>query len=123
MLNVDTKNLGNVTILCLQGQIVIGGTETLRNSVHSLSEVNAVILDLARVATIDAHGLGVMLTLREQTQAKGMRFELMNVSKQLGRVLEITRLDTVFEITSGVEFFPEVSRDRRQTVSHLASCA
>ncbi len=89
----------------------------------SLCETSAVILDLARVTTVDAHGLGVMLELRERTHAKGIRFELMNVSKPMSRVLEITRLDSVFQITTGVEFFPGVSRDRRAPMAALKSCA
>jgi anti-anti-sigma factor len=123
MLNVHAKNLGTVAVLCLQGQIVNGETEILRNAVYSLSEVSAVIFDLARVTTVDACGLGVMLELREQVESKGMSFELMNVSKQIRRVLEVTRLDSVFQITSGVEFFPAVSRGRRASVAALASCA
>jgi len=58
-----------------------------------------------------------MLELRERMQAKGIRFELMNVSKPMSRVLEITRLDTVFQITSGVEFFPTVSLHQRSPVA------
>jgi anti-anti-sigma factor len=123
MLKVHAKNLGTATVLCLQGQIVIGDTETLRNVMQSLSETSAVILDLARVTTVDAHGLGAMLELREQTLERGIRFELMNVSESMSRVLEITRLDSVFQITSGVEFFPPVSRDSRGLVAALRSCA
>ena len=123
MLKIHAKNLGTAAVLCLQGQIVIGDTETLRNVVQSLSETSAVILDLARVTTVDAHGLGVMLELRQQTREKGIRFELMNVSEPMSRVLEITHLDSVFQITSGVEFFPQVSRDSRARVAALRSCA
>jgi len=123
MLKVHAKNLETVAILCLQGQIVNGETEILRNAVQSQSEVSAVILDLARVTTVDAHGLGVMLELRERTQLKGIRFELMNVPKLISRVLEVSRLDSVFHITSGVEFFPAVSPGQRASVSALASCA
>ena len=115
----------------LEGQVVNGQTEVLRNAVYSLSEaqsnVSAIKLDLARVTTIDAGGLGVMLELREQAESRGIRFELMNVTKQIGRVLEITRLDSVFQLTSGVEFLPAVSRSRRANLAahgaSLASCA
>src|SRR5882724_6007229 len=122
MLKVYAKNLGTVAVLCLQGQIVTGETETLRKAVQSLSEVGAVILDFARVTTIDAGGLGVMLQLREQAESRGIRFELMNVTKQIGRVLEITRLDSVFQITAGVEFFPAVSGSGRAWAATFASC-
>jgi anti-anti-sigma factor len=123
MLKVHAKNLGTVAVLCLQGRIVKGETEILRNALHSVSEVSAVVLDLARVTTVDAGGLGVMLELREQAESKGIRFELMNVTKLVSRVLEVTRLDSVFQITAGVDFFPAVSRSRRAPVAALASCA
>src|SRR6266545_6411147 len=123
MLKVQAKKLGTVAVLCLQGQIVNGETEILRNAVNSQSDVSAVILDLAQVTTVDAGGLGVMLALREQAESKGICFELMNVTKQISRVLEITRLDSVFQITSGVEFSPSVSCSRRVPVAGLASCA
>ena len=123
MLKVNAKNLGTVAVLCLQGRIVKGETESLRKALHSLSEVSAVILDFGRVTTVDARGLGVMLELRDQAESKGIRFELMNVTKLVSRVLEVTRLDSVFEVTSGVEFFPAVSRSRQASTPWLASCA
>jgi anti-sigma B factor antagonist len=131
MLKVQTKNFGTVAVLSLQGQVVNGQTDILRDAVQSLSEAlpetNALKLDLARVTTVDAGGLGVMLELREQFQSNGIRFELTNVPKQIRRVFEITRLDSVFQITSTVEFLPAVSRTRRAQVAihrpQLASCA
>ena len=126
MLKVHIKNLETVAVLCVQGQIVNGETDILREAVHSqavMSAVNVVILDLARVTMVDARGLGVMLELRELAEAKGIRFELMNVTKWVSKVLEISRLDSVFAITAGVEFFPTVSRNRRVSVVPLASCA
>ena len=122
MLKVHAKNLEAVTIVTLQGEIVTAQTEMLEGVAQSLSGTNAVILDLARVSRIDAHGLGVLLELREQAQTKGIRFELMNVSKFLRGVLEMTRLDSVFQITSGVEFFPGVAAERRQSIKSQRYC-
>jgi anti-anti-sigma factor len=127
MLKIRARNLGQVAFLCMQGQIVNGETENLRKAVLALSmaqsEVSTVVLDLALVSTVDAGGLGVLLELRDQIQAKGIGFKLMNVSRLIGRVLEVTRLDSVFEVTSGVEFFPAVSRRRQASMPWLASCA
>jgi anti-anti-sigma factor len=123
MLKVNAKNLGNIAVLSLQGQIVNGETEILRQAVQSLPGVSSVKLDLAQVTTIDAGGLGTMLELREQAESKGIRFELLNVTKQIRRVFEITRLNSVFPITPAVEFFPAVSQVRRVSVPALATCA
>ena len=132
MLKIYAKNLEKVTILTLQGEIVTGETEVLRNAMQSVSERRAVILDLARVSRIDARGLGVMLELRERTQANGIRFELMNISKPLSIILEMTHLDSVFQITSESEFLRAISRRRgvsrlprvrRRSLAALKSCA
>jgi anti-sigma B factor antagonist/stage II sporulation protein AA (anti-sigma F factor antagonist) len=126
MLKIHSKKLDTVAVLSLQGQIVNGEAERLRDAVQSLSilsGISAVKLDLARVTTVDAGGLGMMLSLREQAESRGMRFELMNVTKQISKVFEITRLDSVFKITSAVEFFPAVSRTRRVPAAPFASCA
>ena len=121
MLKVNAKNLGNIAVVSLQGQIVNGETEILRQAVHSLAGVNLVKLDLARVTTIDAGGLGTMLELRALAESRGLRFERMNVTRQVRRVFEMTRLNSVFQMTPAVEFFPTVSHGRR--VAALAPCA
>jgi anti-anti-sigma factor len=127
MLKIQAKNWGTVAVISLQGQLVNGETEILRNAVRSLSEtvseVSAIKLDFARVTTVDAGGLGVMLALREQVESKGIRFELMNVNKRVRTVLEVIHLDSVFQITGTVEVFPTVSRSRHSSLEPLASCA
>jgi len=122
MLKVHAKKLGTVAILCLQGRIVRGETAALRNAVQAQSSVGTVILDLTRVTTIDAGGLGVMLQLREQAQEKGIDLKLMNVTKLVNRLLEITRLNSVFQVTSGAEILSTVSRDRPASLVQLPSC-
>jgi anti-anti-sigma factor len=123
MLKVHTKKFETVAILSLRGQIVTGETESLRTAVQSLAGVRAVILDLAHVNMVDAGGLGALLALRERVQAAGSSFELMNVSKWVSRVLQVARLDSVFQVASTVEFFPAGSHHRRAAMPRLASCA
>jgi len=102
MLKVHAKKLNAVEILSLEGQIINGDTESLSSALR-LSHAGDIILDLSNVTVIDAHGLGVLLQLREQSLANGTHFKLMNMSERLSRVFEITRLNTVFEINSARE--------------------
>jgi anti-anti-sigma regulatory factor len=37
----------------------------------------AVVLDVAGMTGVDAHGVGVLLELHEQTQSKGIEFKLI----------------------------------------------
>jgi len=109
--------------MCLKGRIVVGETTTLCNAVIAQSGFSAVILDLGQVSTIDAGGLGVMLKLRQQTQSRGIDFKLMNITRPVSRVLEITRLDSVFEVTSEAEVLSMRPFSRRALMSELAPCA
>lgn len=122
MLKVQAKHSGSVAVLSLQGLIVTGETNILRDAVHSLTEAKAIKLDLARITIIDAGGLGLLLELRERLEAKGIRFELVNITKRISRVFEITRLNTVFRISSAVDFFPAISPSQRMPLA-LAPCA
>jgi len=123
MLKINARNLGNVAVLSLQGQIVIGETGTLREAVQSQSDVSTVVLDLAGVNTIDARGLGVMLELREQVQANGIGFKIMNPTTLVSRVLEVTRLDSVFETTSALECRSTPSPHPLASLWDYAACA
>ena len=116
MLKIHTRNSGNVVVLCVQGRIVHGETAPLRHAVNSQIGAATLVLDLGRVSTIDASGLGLMLELRRQSLAKGIRFKLMNVTKLVGRVLEVTQLDSVFEIALQAELLPALP----QVASHRA---
>ena len=107
MLKVHAKKSDAVAVLSLEGQIINGDTESLRSAVQSAS--GDVVLNLSKATMVDAHGLGVLLELREQALARGVHFELINVSKRLYRIFEITRLNTVFDISSNVQFFSEVT--------------
>ena len=123
MLKVHTRKLGNVAVVSVQGRIVNGETASLREEVDSQSRVNTVLLDLGRVSTIDASGLGLMLEMREQAQSKGMRFKLMNVTRLVSRVLEITKLDSVFEIAPAIEQMPAIAHARSTPMIPYARCA
>jgi anti-sigma B factor antagonist len=99
MLQVHTKKSGNVTVLCLDGKLVRGETDALDRAVIAQADASVVVLDLARVNTVDASGLGVMLKLREHTESRGIELRLRNVTQLVKRILEITKLDSVFEMS------------------------
>jgi len=101
MLNATAQKLGDSTILRCQGRIVIGAAYAiLRKAVLGQTHTRTLILDLAQVDRIDAGGLGVLLGLREWAYCQAIRFQLMNVTNQVEHVLELTKLDCVFEFCS-----------------------
>ena len=123
MLTIDNTRMGNVAVLCLQGRIVRGEVDDLRGAVLAQLDADVVVLDLARVNTIDAGGLGSLLDLREQTESRGIEFRLMNVTRLVGQVLEITRLSSVFGMLTEREVLSRIRPRPFAPVRQLAACA
>ena len=106
MLNATVQKLGDTTVLRCQGRIVIGDAYTiLRNAALSQTHTRMLVLDLAQVDRIDAGGLGLLLGLREWAHSNAITLRLMNVMNQVEQVLELTRLDCVFEFCSVRDMF------------------
>jgi anti-sigma B factor antagonist len=106
MLNVTVQTLGDTTVLRCHGRIVIGDAcAILRNAVLGQTHIRMLVLDLAQVDRIDAGGLGVLLRLRKWARSNAIRLRLMNVMNQVEQVLELTKLDRVFEFCSVRDMF------------------
>lgn len=111
MLKVTVHNWGDVAILRCHGRIVVGAENTiLRTAVLSQRGSGTLVLDLAQVDCIDAGGLGVLLGLRAWARSNGNQLKLMNVINRVKQVLELTKLDGVFEICSVEDMFHPLHR-------------
>jgi len=122
MLKVHTTNGPNVAVLCVQGRIVRGEMEVLRDAVLAQRKVSVVVLDLARVSMIDAGGLSLLLELRQHMESSGLEFRLKNVTKLVRQVLEITRLDTVFDMSVEKDVPVAPLQQRRRILLETATC-
>lgn len=129
MLKIQTRNLGEVAVVSVQGRIVNGETASLREAVgievaaRPQSRGRAIVLDLARVSAVDASGLGLMLELREIAERSGIRLKLANASSFVRRVFEVTRLDSVFELSNAKEPLPAIRHPQPARVLPFARCA
>jgi|SRR5882724_9346909 len=106
MFKVTVQELGDARVFRCQGRIVIGDAySTLRNAVLSQTHARMLVLDLAQVDRIDAGGLGVLLDVRAWARSGGIVFKLMNVTKKVEEILELTHLQPVFEFCSVRDLF------------------
>ncbi|HEX2331057.1 MAG TPA: STAS domain-containing protein [Candidatus Angelobacter sp.] len=103
MLNLKVHHLGEVAVFECSGRITAEDSCTLRNAVLAQGDGRMVVLDLKEVNVIDAAGLGVLVSLRNWAQNSGKQLKLMNLMPRVERVMEITRLRSVFEICSARE--------------------
>jgi anti-sigma B factor antagonist len=104
MLKVQIERLGRVVLLHVHGAMIVGpGLDAFQESAVAVLDASVLVIDLAGVSRIDAAGVGVLLKLREQTESTGREFRLMNVTKLVRQVLEISRLDSVFEVWASTD--------------------
>lgn len=104
-LSLNTRDVGNVTIVRCQGRIVAGSeSESLRAHVADLlQDRRAILLHLGEVGFIDSSGLGTMVrALASTRQARG-DLKLCNVPENVRKVLDMTRLTSVFDLHESEE--------------------
>ncbi len=98
----NTRLVGGVTIVDLSGRIVLGdGSVALRDLVRNLiSEGNKkILLNLRNVDYIDSSGLGELVSAFTSMRSVGGALKLLNLTKRVQALLQITKLSTVFDIT------------------------
>jgi len=119
MLKITIQKLGDTSVLRCHGRIVAGDAGSiLRSAVLSQRQTTMLVIDLARVDRIDAGGLGVLLGLRETARSRAIMFKLMNATKRIEEILELTHLQRVFEFCSVREIFCLMHR-----AASIASCS
>jgi anti-sigma B factor antagonist len=105
-MKLATKDDGRVTILTVDGDLVIGESETLfKKTVVRLLEEGKVnlLVDLRRVNFLDSSGLGALVRAMTNSQKEGGQTKLLGAGPQVRKLLEMTKLDSVFENFTDME--------------------
>lgn len=98
-LQIGERNVDEVTVLDLQGRLVLDETEHFRRRVDDLVQKDRlkVLLNLKDVTYIDSAGVGMMVGKYLSLRRKGGDVKLLHLSPRSHRVMTITKLLTVFE--------------------------
>lgn len=101
-MTANTRVVGGVTIVDLSGRIVLGEESAgVRDLVRELiSEgIRKILLNLRNVDYVDSSGLGELVCAFTSMRSHGGELKLLNVTRRLRSLLQITKLITIFEIT------------------------
>jgi anti-sigma B factor antagonist len=100
-MKANSRQVNGVTIVDLSGRITLGeGSVILRDSVRDLlSKGNKqIVLNLADVSYIDSSGIGELVSAYTHVRREGGELKLLNLTKKVHDLLQITKLYTVFDI-------------------------
>ena len=101
-ITASTRLVGGVTIVDLTGRIVLGdGSAELRDLVRDLARqgIRKILLNLRNVDYIDSSGLGELVCAFTSMRNQGGELKLLNLTKRVRSLLQITKLLTVFDVT------------------------
>jgi len=100
-LTAATREIGNVTVIDLDGRITLGdGSALLRDLIsENLSKGhNKLVLNLAAVSYLDSTGLGELVSGYRLVKSGGGELKLLHLNKKVSDLLQVTKLYTVFDI-------------------------
>jgi anti-sigma B factor antagonist len=100
-MKVSTRQIDGVTILDLSGRITLGeGSVQLREAVRDLLAKGSkqILLNLGDVNYIDSSGIGELVSAYTAVRNQGGDLKLLNLTKKVHDLLQITKLYTVFDI-------------------------
>lgn len=98
---MTSRQVGDVTVLDAAGKITLGeGAALLRDTVKNLigADNKKILINLGEVSYIDSSGIGELVSSFTTVTGAGGQLKLLNLTKRVQDLLQITKLYTVFEI-------------------------
>ena len=90
-----------VAVVRCSGRLVRGkALDEFRNGIQRLKHLRVLVVDLSEIEQLDAGGLGALLVVRRWARLNSVQMKLVNPSPFVLRLLQATRLTTVFQISS-----------------------
>lgn len=100
-IKASTRQVEEITVVDLSGRITLGeGSTVLRDTVRELlgRGQKKILLNLGDVTYIDSSGIGELVSGFTTVSNQGGQLKLLNLTKKVHDLLQITKLYTVFEV-------------------------
>ena len=100
-MKTSNRQVDGVTIVDMSGRITLGeGSVILRDTIRDLvgKGQKKILLNLGDVTYIDSSGIGELVSAFTAVRREGGELKLLNLTKKVHDLLQITKLYTVFDI-------------------------
>jgi anti-sigma B factor antagonist len=101
----QTKDPRGVTVVQVEGQLIVGNRHELKDLVQAALErgERRLLVDFSRTGYIDSSGLGALVSISRRVREAGGELRLSGLNDDLRTLFELTKLDTLFAITETPE--------------------
>jgi anti-sigma B factor antagonist len=100
-MKASTRQVDGITVVDLSGRITLGeGSVVLRDTIRDVvgQGHKKILLNLGDVTYIDSSGIGELVSGFTSVRNQGGELKLLNLTKKVHDLLQITKLYTVFDI-------------------------
>ena len=100
-MKATTRQVDSVNVVDLSGRITLGeGCSQLRELIRDLLAKGhkSILLNLGEVTYIDSSGIGELVSGFTAVSNQGGHLKLLNLTKKVHDLLQITKLLTVFDV-------------------------
>jgi anti-sigma B factor antagonist len=100
-MKVSNRQVDGITVVDMSGRITLGeGSVVLRDTIRDLvgKGQKKILLNLGDVTYIDSSGIGELVSAFTAVRREGGELKLLNLTKKVHDLLQITKLYTVFDI-------------------------
>jgi anti-sigma B factor antagonist len=100
-MKATTRQVDAITVIDLSGRITLGeGCTQLRQLIRDLLGKGSknILVNLADVTYIDSSGIGELVSAFTAVSNQGGQLKLLNLTKKVHDLLQITKLYTVFDV-------------------------
>ena len=100
-MKASNRQVNGITVVDMSGRITLGeGSVILRESIKDLlaKGQKKILLNLGDVTYIDSSGIGELVSAFTSVRNQGGELKLLNLTKKVHDLLQITKLYTVFDI-------------------------
>jgi anti-sigma B factor antagonist len=96
----ETREQSGVLVVRVEGQLVVGNRQELKELVQKAITAGdrKLLLDFSGTGYIDSSGLGALVTIAKQVREQGGDLRLAGLNDDLRSLFELTKLDTLFVI-------------------------
>lgn len=98
---LNVRQVGNVSVVDVAGRITLGeGSSALRDALRDMvtNGQKKILLNLGDVSYIDSSGIGELVSGFTSVTNNGGQLKLLNLTKRVQDLLQITKLYTVFDV-------------------------
>ena len=98
---LNIRQIGDVSVVDVAGRITLGeGSSALRDSLREMvgKGQKKILLNLGEVSYIDSSGIGELVSAFTTVTNGGGQLKLLNLTKRVKDLLQITKLYTVFDV-------------------------